>query len=189
MLTFPNIIGFCWIIFLAFWVLNWRNAKPTLKRSRDYGSVYVRLFGVLLIIIVVVILRKFHLEALRFAVLSPLFGVIGSVLAVIGLTIAILARRTLGRNWSGNVELKKGHTLTTNGIYGIVRHPIYLGMFLMMLGTLVVFQSIVTLLLCLSVISVFIFRINREEKLMMKTFPKEYPKYKKQVKALIPYIW
>jgi protein-S-isoprenylcysteine O-methyltransferase Ste14 len=187
MLTFRSVIGICWAIFILYWILNWGNAKSTAKR--EYGSVYIRLFGTLILILTIIIFRTFHLGSLGLVVISGFVGLIGSVLAVCGLIVAILARRALGSNWSPNIELKEHHTLTTTGIYGVVRHPIYLGMFLMAVGSLIVFESIPVLLIILSVFSVFIFRIKREEKLMMETFPKDYPEYKKKVKALIPFVW
>jgi len=188
MITFADIIGLTWIIFFAYWILNWKNAKPTREKRQGLGP--LRLYGFLLIVIVIVIAKRLHLGAVVYILNpTPIFGIIGVLFSIVGLTIAIAARRTLGGNWSSNVELKEGHTLTTCGIYGIVRHPIYLGMFLMAMGAAMVFQSLTVLVIIFIAFAVFMTRIKREERLMMKTLPKEYPKYKKRVKALIPFVW
>ncbi|HWQ21086.1 MAG TPA: isoprenylcysteine carboxylmethyltransferase family protein, partial [Methanotrichaceae archaeon] len=92
-------------------------------------------------------------------------------------------------NWSGDIELKKGHELITNGIYGVVRHPIYTGMLLMALGTLLLTGAIGSLLFFLIMLAFMLFKIKEEEELMTKHFPEEYPVYKRHVKALIPFIW
>ena len=52
-----------------------------------------------------------------------------------GLAFAVWARVYLGRNWSGTVTVKQDHELIRSGPYGFVRHPIYTGLLLAMLGT------------------------------------------------------
>ena len=108
---------------------------------------------------------------------------------VIGLIVAIIARRQLAGNWGAAVELKKGHELITTGIYGYVRHPIYTGMLLMGLGTTVFINAAPVWISLAVAIVLFAIRARQEEKLMTRTFPKEYPEYKKKVKALIPFIF
>lgn len=52
-----------------------------------------------------------------------------------GLLLALWSRFVLGRNWSAAVTVKQGHSLVRNGPYAIVRHPIYSGFLLALLGT------------------------------------------------------
>jgi protein-S-isoprenylcysteine O-methyltransferase Ste14 len=78
--------------------------------------------------------------------------------------------------------------LVTNGIYGYIRHPIYTGVLLMALGTLIFSQTLLMLLFFLFMLIFFIFKLTQEEKLLTKHFSKEYPEYKKHTKALIPFI-
>jgi protein-S-isoprenylcysteine O-methyltransferase len=118
----------------------------------------------------------------------PLLQAIGVALTFLGLLIAIVARYTIGRNWSGSIDIKKGHELITTGIYGYVRHPIYSGVFLMALGAVLVLQSIICLLLLILITIFFVFKYKQEEKFLEKYFPQEYPVYKKRVKAIIPFI-
>lgn len=191
MVSFPQVVGVTWIIFIVYWILNWGNSKPTEKR--DFGDIPVRLAAFVIVVVVIFILRKFQLVPLCDVSWTGCHfeeqnGILGIIFSIAGVTIAIIARHTLGSNWSGNVELKKGHRLITNGIYSVVRHPIYLGILLMMIGTLLVFESGLVLIIFFFAACVFAFRIKREEGLMMKTFPKEYPKYKKNVRSLIPFI-
>lgn len=110
------------------------------------------------------------------------------ILTIVGLITAIVARRTISDNWSGHIEIKKDHKLITTGVYSYVRHPIYTGLFLMSLGTLILSQTILAIIFFLAIVGVFTFKLTQEEKLLMKHFPKEYPAYKKRTKALIPFI-
>jgi protein-S-isoprenylcysteine O-methyltransferase Ste14 len=200
MITFENVIGVCWLIFFVYWFVSARGAKPTKERKLDIN--YIRFYIIPIIVIVVFILRRFnfvstceilwagcYIGTLGQQVLSPIVGSIATILTISGLVIAILARRTLGDNWSANVELKENHKLVTKGIYGVVRHPIYLGMFMMTVGAVLVFQSITVFSIFGVVMIVFIIRMKKEEELITKAFPDEYPAYKKRTKALIPFIW
>ena len=112
----------------------------------------------------------------------------GAVVCVLGLLVAIWARRTLGSNWSSEVAFKKGHELVKTGPYRFVRHPIYSGLLLMCLGTAIVvgrFHSwLGFLLLCIG----FWLKLKQEETVMLRNFPDEYLVYKKQVKALVPFL-
>ena len=60
---------------------------------------------------------------------------VGVGVQIAGLTLAVLARRYLGRNWSGTVTLKRGHELICAGPYRYVRHPIYTGLLLAFVGS------------------------------------------------------
>jgi protein-S-isoprenylcysteine O-methyltransferase Ste14 len=63
---------------------------------------------------------------------------IGLALTAMGVGISIWARISLGANWSGVVTLKKGHELIRVGLYQWVRHPIYTGILLAALGTMLI---------------------------------------------------
>ena len=111
---------------------------------------------------------------------------IGAALTVLGCLFAIWTRFTLGSNWSGRVTLKTDHSLVVRGPYSFVRHPIYTGILLAVLGTVVAVDQWKGLIPFFLVIAIFMLKINQEERLMMQTFPEDYGAYRKHVKALIP---
>lgn len=115
--------------------------------------------------------------------------ILGIFLTFIGLVIAVTARKTLAGNWSSTLDVKEEHKLITTGIYQYMRHPIYTGVLLMLLGTLCAFLSFNEFIIFFCATLLFIFRMRQEEALMTKTFPKDYPAYKKRTKRLIPFIW
>jgi protein-S-isoprenylcysteine O-methyltransferase Ste14 len=61
-------------------------------------------------------------------------GIAGDIVALAGLVIVLWARTALGGNWSSTVVIKENHEFVTRGPYAVVRHPIYGGVLLMILG-------------------------------------------------------
>ncbi|HUI40249.1 MAG TPA: isoprenylcysteine carboxylmethyltransferase family protein, partial [Methanothrix sp.] len=113
----------------------------------------------------------------------------GVVLCAAGITFAIWARYILGTNWSRNPEIKVGHELVTAGPYRFVRHPIYTGIILAILGSSLVDGRLRDLVLLAMVTLAFFMRSRIEERLMMRQFPEAYSEYKKNVKSLIPFVF
>jgi len=103
--------------------------------------------------------------------------------------LAIWARHTIGTNWSGIITLKEGHALVQTGPYVIVRHPIYSGLILAMLGSAIVLGELRGLLSVGLMPLSFTRKMNDEERLMKTQFPKEYPEYQARVKRLIPFLY
>jgi len=116
-------------------------------------------------------------------------GWIGAALTVAGIAFAIWARFHIGRNWSGFVTLKEGHALVRNGPYAIVRHPIYTGLLLAMLGTAIVHREIRGLIGFALLLLEWKRKSLLEERLMIEQFGAEYFEYRRKVKGLVPYVW
>ena len=112
-----------------------------------------------------------------------------TVLALLGLAVALWARVNLARNWSREPEFKQGHELITTGPYRYVRHPIYSGMMLMVLGTALFTARVVLLGVWAALFFIFWHRSRLEEALLTEHFPEQYPAYKQRTKALIPFLW
>jgi protein-S-isoprenylcysteine O-methyltransferase Ste14 len=110
----------------------------------------------------------------------------GIFLIATGLSIAVWARRHLGKYWSGRITLKVDHRLIQSGPYGWVRHPIYSGLLLALLGTAI---TIGTLQSCVGVAIIYVAvlrKIALEEQWMAAQFGNEYEVYRRRVNALIP---
>jgi protein-S-isoprenylcysteine O-methyltransferase Ste14 len=112
----------------------------------------------------------------------------GAILCIAGLLFCVWARFTLGRNWSGVVTFKGGHELITRGPYAIVRHPIYTGLLLMLVGTVIVFGHVAGIIALPLVLWGVWIKLRYEEKLMLEKFPEEYAAYSRRVKRLIPFV-
>lgn len=110
----------------------------------------------------------------------------GLTLAVIGLSFAIWARLSLGRNWSGRVTIKHAHSLVATGAYAIVRHPIYAGICCALLGTGLVLNRWLAVV-GIAVILIGIARkLRMEERLLADCFGARYQAYRNRAPCLFP---
>jgi len=116
------------------------------------------------------------------------FLLLGAVLVAAGLAFAVWARRHLGRNWSSHVVLKQDHALVRSGPYQRVRHPIYTGILLALLGTAITIGELRAAVgFALFVLS-FVLKSRTEERWMREVFP-EYEQYRRSTAALIPKVY
>ena len=92
----------------------------------------------------------------------------------------------LGRRFSGLVAIQPGHTLVTGGVYGVIRHPSYLGLLVNSLGWGLAFRSGVGVLLAALLILPVLARIRAEERLLRAQFGAEYEAYCARTSRLIP---
>jgi protein-S-isoprenylcysteine O-methyltransferase Ste14 len=165
-----------WVIGLAFWAAASTASKRTMRRQSTaselgqgaiVGAGFVLLFN-----------SQINLGPLEWRLIPdasvPLY--IGLALTVLGLDVMAWSRIVLGRNWSAAVTIKKDHELVTSGPYAIVRHPLYSGVLLAMLGTAVSLGKIRWL------------KSRTEERFMLEQFGGRYRQYQRQAKALIPYL-
>ena len=95
----------------------------------------------------------------------------------------------LGRRFSGLVAIQPGHRLVTTGLYGVIRHPSYLGLFLLALGWALAFRSGVGVIIAVLMLIVVLARIDAEERLLSETFGAEYDAYRTRTWRLVPYIY
>jgi protein-S-isoprenylcysteine O-methyltransferase Ste14 len=95
----------------------------------------------------------------------------------------------LGDRFSGLVAIQPGHTLVTGGIYGLIRHPSYLGLIVSTLGWGLAFNSWVGALLAALHVPPVLARIHAEERLLQSQFGDEYVAYRARTSRLIPGIY
>jgi protein-S-isoprenylcysteine O-methyltransferase Ste14 len=175
-----------WLAWLAYWLAAARNVKPA--RRREFPA--SRLLTIVLTIPAAVLpaVRGPWLPWLsaRFLPDTMIVYLLGLLMVVAGLAFAIWARVHLGRNWSGTVTVKENHELIRGGPYSIVRHPIYTGLLLAVLGTAIVFGEWRGLLAFCFLTIALLLKLQREERFMEESFPDTYPNYCAEVPALIP---
>ena len=114
---------------------------------------------------------------------------IGVVLFAAGGALRLWPVFVLGRRFSGLVAIQPGHTLVTSGLYGVIRHPSYLGLLLNALGWALAFRSGVGVLLTAMLILPLLARIHAEERLLRTQFGGEYDVYCNRTSRLIPGLY
>ena len=134
-------------------------------------------------------------------VVSPVFSfadyglrpgpfVAGVACFVVGLWWFYRSHADLGTNWSVTLEIRENHRLITDGVYRLVRHPMYSALFVYAIGqALVVPNWVAGPSYLLLILILFAFRVGAEEKMMLETFGDEYAAYMTRTKRLIPGLW
>jgi protein-S-isoprenylcysteine O-methyltransferase Ste14 len=132
------------------------------------------------------------LQGLRFRLSTTVM--VGFLLVAFGGYLRITSRMALkgagfGLLNSARLQIVDGQRLLTDGVYGRIRHPLYLGEITRNLGFTLVLMSLNGFVIVL-VGSLFLhFRIEIEERMLVKEFGAEYEEYMKRTKKLIPYIY
>ena len=114
---------------------------------------------------------------------------LGVALYFVGGVLRLWPVFVLGHRFSGLVAIQPGHTLVTGGIYGVIRHPSYLGLLVLSLGWALAFRSGVGVLLWVPLIPVLMARIRSEEALLCEQFGAEYDAYRSSTSRLIPGVY
>lgn len=167
-----------WGLLGLYWLVAAFGAKRSSARRRAAPP------G-LLVLVAFVLLRVFTPGSL--AVHSPILHVVGLILVVSGIGLAVWARIYIGRNWGMPMTEKSEPELVTSGPYRFVRHPIYSGLLLAILGTAVA-TNVYWLIALIVMGGYFIYSATVEERLMTASFPDQYPRYEASTKMLVPFV-
>lgn len=176
----------CWATVVVVWIggaVYGARKAPGSRQGSEQGVPW-RL-GAVVIAAIVYRLARHQLD--RVGDRATWIEIVGLVLLVVATGFTLWARVHLGRMWSATPNmLRAGHELRTDGPYGVTRHPIYTGLLGMLLGSVLlngIGASIVFLVVGAAVV---LTRVPVEERLMEKTFPDEYPRYRERVPQLVP---
>jgi len=95
----------------------------------------------------------------------------------------------LGRNWSISLEIRQHHTLVNTGVYRLIRHPMYTSFFLLGAAQVLLLPNwLAGLSGLIGVAILFVFRVRREERMMLEMIGHEYRAYMAITKRLIPWV-
>jgi protein-S-isoprenylcysteine O-methyltransferase Ste14 len=114
---------------------------------------------------------------------------LGVVLFAAGGALRLWPVFVLGNRFSGLVAIQPGHALVTRGVYGVIRHPSYLGLLVNACGWALAFRSGVGLLLAALLVPPLVARINAEERLLKAQFGAQYDAYRARTSRLLPWIY
>lgn len=183
----PTIVtAVLWGLFVGYWLIASRRTKRTITTGQ---TPLVRAVSLLFMALgpALYYLPLSSVPILGWRLFSPhiILVAAGLGLMVCGLLFAVWARVALAENWSGAVTLKEGHTLATSGPYGVVRHPIYLGVLSAMLGTALVIGEVRAFLPLFGIFGLWR-KMAAEETLLRARFTEQYDDYARRVKRLIP---
>jgi protein-S-isoprenylcysteine O-methyltransferase Ste14 len=171
-----------WLAFWIYWLVASTGAKAGRSRWTQFAGFRVGIVLVILLLLRLRVLKGHEVTS------NPWLLGIGTVIFVLGLALAVWARIYIGRNWGMPMSRKDEPELVTSGPYRTIRHPIYTGIILAMVGTTIAvslywFIAVAALGVYFSVSAV------TEERYLTEQFPNAYPEYKHSTKMLIPYVF
>ena len=111
---------------------------------------------------------------------------VGILLIAIGLALAVWGRHHLGQYWSARIGIKGGHKLVCSGPYAYVRHPIYSGIVIALIGTALAIGEWGCVVAACVMLVAFASKAKREEALLAEHFGKAFLEYRKHTGFLIP---
>jgi protein-S-isoprenylcysteine O-methyltransferase Ste14 len=114
--------------------------------------------------------------------------VVGLPLALAGVGLGVAGFRALGENLTPLPYPKEDATLVQEGVYAVVRHPIYSSVILTTLGAGLLTANRRRTLLGLVFFAFFDAKARREEAWLTEKFP-AYPAYRRSVKKLLPFVY
>jgi protein-S-isoprenylcysteine O-methyltransferase Ste14 len=181
-------IGAMWLVFTLVWI----GSALFAKRSAG-GSPASRYLAVFIVLLAVLLPRSTFGRAITRVLLRPPASrasavlALGVVLTALGAALAIFARVHLGSNWGLPASQRQHPELVMSGPYAVVRHPIYTGLLLAIMGSMLASVHLWLFMLAIDaayvIPSAFI-----EERMMARKFPAEYPAYHARTKMFIPWI-
>ena len=181
MRTVDIVITVGWVAFWGYWLVSAANIKTAQTGWNRFIGVRVGM------IVLVVILVRFAGFSPRKATENLALAWCGLAVWLLGLALAVWARLYIGRNWGMPMSRKDDPDLVTSGPYHLIRHPIYTGIILGLIGTALA-VSLFGLIVAAVLAAYFVYSALNEERYMTGLFPDAYPEYKRHSKMLIPFV-
>ncbi len=173
-----------WTVFLAVWLVMGLRIKRAKQRetSRERMQHLIPVFlGFLLLLG-----RNWGVPDALGVPDTPSVPWLGLLLTAMGVALSIWARVSLGANWSGTVTLKDDHELISKGLYRWIRHPIYTGILLAMIGTALIRGHLRGWVGFLIVLAAFYFKARREEGFLRQEFGDGFEEHARRTGMFLP---
>jgi protein-S-isoprenylcysteine O-methyltransferase Ste14 len=176
------------------WVAAEALIAVTTRTGKHGGKVQDR--GSQLILWVVICAAVTACEVIRHLVPANMFGgaawlkPVSLILLMTALAIRWTAVFTLGQAFSANVAIRESQRILRSGLYGVVRHPSYLGLLLVFVAIGIHSRNWISFALAvLPTTAALFYRIHVEEQALREAFGDEYAQYSRVTKRLVPGVW
>ncbi len=151
------------------------------------GRVFKALFAA---IVAVVVIHAFEPSAYQY--LMPIhllestwIKITGIVLLLISLASTILAQAQMGESWRIGIDAEHKTELVQNGVFGLSRNPIFVGMMVTLLGLFLIIPNLVTLITLLVGVILIGIQVRLEEEYLTRTHGEKYFEYRRSVRRWI----
>jgi protein-S-isoprenylcysteine O-methyltransferase Ste14 len=183
---YSQIVILClWSLFVLYWLVSAAGVKKSV--NRPWKGTAVR---VLIVIALYAYFRSRRSTVSTRAFVAPSLplAIAGIAICIFGIGLAIWARRHIGRNWGMPMSIKEEPELVDTGPYAHIRHPIYTGILIALIGSALVggwWWGVMFVVFG----AYFIYSARTEEKRLSQLMPTQYPAYMRRTKMLVPYIF
>jgi protein-S-isoprenylcysteine O-methyltransferase Ste14 len=177
-----------WMVLCIYWTLSALRTKPAKSREsvgQQLGYLFPLTFGFTLLFN-----SRAHYSwlGMRFAPDTIVVGVTGVILTAAGVALAMWSRSVLGENWSAIASIREDHELIRVGPYRTIRHPIYTGMLLGLLGTVLVVGEVRGLLALVMTWIGFYLKARKEEAFLSREFGAGFEAHTKYTGMFLPRV-
>ena len=179
-----------------------KTARASKPGAADRGSTWALSYSVLIPVLGLVFAVEFattpSLHGLAFFGPSspaavpgmPAIAWLGVAAGTLGLALRLWAVLTLRERFTRTLLVHDNHAIERGGPYRLVRHPGYLGSLLTLNGIALATGNAVVFFASLVVIgAAYVYRIRVEDAMLVAAFGAPYETYRREVKALIPFVW
>ena len=190
-LTVIMIVIGLWVVFQYLVPRSWKEWRNAGILQAFIIALYVEMYGFPLTIYILTSFLGLNIPWLHFkghlwAALLGL-GKTGAMIEMfIGLGIVVMGITLIFKGWYLVYKAQAEDRLVTEGIYSVMRHPQYTGIYLALFGQIVHWPTLPTLVLFPLIVWLYYHLAKREEKEMLENFGHEYEMYRQQVPMFFP---
>jgi protein-S-isoprenylcysteine O-methyltransferase Ste14 len=181
-----RMVGCLWIVLGVYWAVSALRRKPAKKEEH----LIERLRHLVPVMVALLLLSQADANygwlGRRFVPESGTLSLLGLVLAGAGAAFAIWARWHLGANWSAVVSIREQHDLIRTGPYRAVRHPIYTGLLLAMMATVLIVGEFRALLAFVIVLAALYLKARKEDVWLAREFGDTFESHAQQTGMFLP---
>jgi protein-S-isoprenylcysteine O-methyltransferase Ste14 len=186
--VFFPIVCDIWMVLCLYWILSALRMKAV-KSRESLGQQLSYVFPLALGLALLFNSRAhYSWLGMRFGPDTTALAVSGVVLTAAGVALAIWSRFVLGENWSATVSIRKNHELIRMGPYRTMRHPIYTGMLVGLLGTALVVGEVRGLLAFAILWLGFYRKARKEEAFLTREFGAGFKAHAQHTGMFLPRV-
>jgi protein-S-isoprenylcysteine O-methyltransferase Ste14 len=182
------VIGFVVISFIrGYYTQKYRNLAKEFIEKNLADRIFLAMAGISMILPFIYKLTDF----LDFAdyELPVYFSLAGFFLFIFASWLLYKSHKDLGNAWSPRPGINKNHSLVKSGIYSRIRHPMYASHILWGIAQILLIHNwIAGFSLYISILLLYLNRVNREERILYKKFGKDYLDYMENTGRIMPLI-
>ena len=182
-----SLLGIWWG-FILIWLGAALFASRAVKRQSWLGRLVTLVLGSIPFLLLFTSRLRVGVLAERVYPDRRVAALAGLGVTLAGISLTMWARFILGRNWSAMVTIKQDHRLIRTGPYAIIRHPIYSGLLLALLGTAFVVGEVRGFAAVAFAFVAWLIKSRAEERFLREEFGEEYAAYRRKTYAFVPYL-